>query len=214
MDKQGEKTMLKKFAVLMSVAFVYAGVAPVSAGGCKGCTKVAQAGHGSCCGKSMAFGVKLASQKLYDALEGRAITAQEAAQCPCPDCKKAATTKESCDLCKFTGGKLYNSGVAYALAKGQPMPAELVAACPDRCDKCVAAHKANGRCEKCGVGFVADRMFEKEADYVAALAAYKTLKKAATTAKHCEHCAAAMVTDGSCTKCKVKFENGRVASAG
>ena len=87
--------MLKKFAVLMSVAFVYASVAPVSAGGCKGCTKMAQAGHGSCCGKSMAFGVKLASQKLYDALEGRALSTIEVTTCPCPDCKKAATGKGS-----------------------------------------------------------------------------------------------------------------------
>jgi hypothetical protein len=162
----------------------------------------------------MAFGVKLASQKLYKALEGRTITAAEAEKCPCPDCKKAATGKGCCDRCQFTGGKLYGSPVSYALAKGKPMPSELVAACPDRCKLCVAAHKENGRCEKCGVGFVADRMFEKEADYKAALAAFKTLEKAATTAKHCEHCAAAMVTDGSCTKCKVKFENGRVASAG
>lgn len=109
---------------------------------------------------------------------------------------------------------MYGSGVAYALAKGQPMSAELVAACPQRCDQCKVAHMANGRCEKCDVGFVADRMFEKEADYSAALEAYKTLKKAAATAKHCEHCSAAMVTDGPRTKCKVKFENGRVASPG
>ena len=175
---------------------------------------MARVGHGSCCGKSMAFGVKLASQKLYKALAGRAITAPEAAKCPCPDCQKSADGKGSCDRCKFTGGKMYNSGVAYALAKGQPMPSELVAACPDRCELCVTAHKKNGRCEKCGVGFVADRMFEKKADYLAAVEAYKTLEKAATTAKHCEHCATAMVTDGSCTKCKVKFENGRVVSAG
>lgn len=206
--------MLKKFAVLLSVAFVYAGVASVSAGGCKGCTEMVRAGHGSCCGKSMAYGVKLASQKLYNALAGQVLTAKDVAQCPCSDCKKAATTKESCDLCRFAGGKLYNSGVAYALAKGQPMPAELVAACPDRCDQCKVAHKANGRCNKCNVWFVADRMFETEADYLAAVAAYKTLKKAATTTKHCEKCAVAMVTDGSCSKCNVKFENGRVASAG
>ncbi|MCH9034554.1 MAG: hypothetical protein IID42_08625 [Planctomycetes bacterium] len=206
--------MLKNLAMMMSLAFVYAGVAPVSAGGCKGCTEMTRAGHGSCCGKSMAFGVQLTSQKLYDALAGRTVTSAEAGKCPCSDCKKASSGKGGCDRCQFTGGKLYSSGVAYALAKGQPMPAELVAACPKRCDQCKIAHKANGRCDKCGVGFVADRMFEKEADYKAALEAYKTLKKAATTAKKCEHCAVAMVTDGSCTKCKVKFENGRVASAG
>jgi len=209
--------MLKRIVIALSLVLAYASTAPATAGGCggcKGCSKAAQSGHGPCCGKGKAFGVALASQKLYDALAGQDVSASDVENCSCPNCKTAASCQGCCDQCMFAGGKKYASQVAYRLAKGKPMPAELVAACPKRCDECKTAHAKNGKCKKCGVGFVADRMFENDSDYQAALAALQLIEKAAKTAKHCEQCAVAMVTDGRCDKCNVSYKNGRMASAG
>ncbi len=161
----GDFDMARKILIALAMAAVVGATSPALAGACKDCDKVAKGSDGFCCGKGKAFGVQLTSPKLYTALEGREVSAEDAKKCPCPDCKKALETKGSCDRCKFTAGKMYKSPVAYALAKGMPMPAELVAACPQRCGQCKIAHKENGRCEKCGVGFVANRMFEGDAVY-------------------------------------------------
>ena len=65
-------------------------------------------------------------------------------------------------------------------------------------------------CKKCKAGFVAGRMFTEEKAYSLALAAWKTLKKAASAAMQCEQCAVALVTDGTCARCKVNFKNGNL----
>lgn len=198
--------------MIVSMASLLALTAPALAGACKGCTKVAKTGEGFCCGKGMAFGVELGSKKLHAALVGSKVDPAQAAKCPCDDCKKAIKTNGKCDKCKFVAGKLYPSPVSYTLAKGTPISAELVAACPDRCAQCKIAHKENGRCEQCGVGFVAGRMYDNTEDHEAALVAYKTLTKAAQIAKKCVDCAIALVSDGTCEGCNVSFKNGKLAS--
>ena len=198
--------------LIVSIASLLALTAPALAGGCKGCSKVAKSGEGFCCGKGMAFGVEIGSKKLHAALVGNKVDPAQAEKCPCDDCKKAFKTNGKCDKCKFVAGKLYQSPVSYALAKGTTISAELVAACPKRCGQCKTAHKNNGRCEHCGVGFVAGRMYDNAEDHEAALLAYKTLTKAAKIAKKCVDCAIALVTDGTCEGCNVSFKNGKVAS--
>lgn len=203
--------MVRRMMIVSSVAAILATTAPVFAGGCKGCNKVAEKGEGFCCGKGKVFGVELSSKKLYAALVGDKVDPATAAKCPCSDCKKALKTNGKCDKCQFVAGKKYQSPVAYVLAKGTPISAELIAACPKRCEHCKAAFKKDGRCDKCGVGFVAGRMYDNEKDHAAALVAFKTLTKAATAANHCEQCAVALVTDGKCKACNVSFKNGTLA---
>jgi len=204
--------MLRTTVALVSVLAFAGFQAHAVAGGCEGCAKVAKTGDGFCCSKGKAFGVDVKSKKLYEALAGHKVDLEKH---PCPGCRTAGKTNGSCTHCKTyaVDGQVFHSAVAYALAKGKPMPKELVEACPKRCDGCRKAHATNGRCEKCNVGFVADRMFEGEEDYNVALAAYKTLEKAAQAADQCEACAVAMVTDGGCEKCNVKFKDGKVASS-
>lgn len=198
--------MLRTMLTLASVMAVMGAGAPVMAGDCKSCTKVAKHGRGFCygCEKGKAFGVDLASKGLYDALVGQPINRE---RLKCPGCKDAAKTEGRCSHCKVTAanGKFYHSPVASVLAKGTPVSAEKAAACSG----CKTAHGEDGFCKECGAGFVGERMFKGEENYKAALVAHKTLTKAASTAKKCEACAVAMVTDGTCEHCKVSFKDGK-----
>ena len=199
--------MMRTMLTLTCVLTVAALPAVARAAACSGCKTVRDKGEGFCCGKGQAFGVDLTSQKLHETLAGKKVNPD---QMKCTGCKSAAAANDVCKHCK-TGafdGKVYKSMVAYALAKGKPVTQKDVAGCGG-CAGCEAAHADNGLCSYCKVGFVAGRMFRGEEDYQAALAAHKTLVKAAKTAEHCEACAVAMVTDGKCTACRVSFTDGK-----
>ena len=196
--------MLRTMVALLGAVVIVGAATPVMAGGCKGCDKVAKTGDGFCCGKGKAFGVELASKKLYTALAGKKIDIENIR---CPGCKTAAKTSGKCSHCNvgIADGKVFHSSVSHTLAKGKPMTAEKAA----HCDSCKTAFKDNGRCTGCSVGFVAGRSFKDNKVYEAAVAALKTLVAAVYTAKKCEACAVAMVTDGECTFCKLKFKDGK-----
>jgi hypothetical protein len=204
--------MLRGMVTLLAVLAFAGFQAPVQAGGCKGCNKVSKSGSGFCCGKGAAFGVKLASQKLQAALAGHRVDLEKH---PCAGCRTAGKTDGKCAGCKTyaADGMVYHSPVSHALAKGKLVTDEMMASCPKKCTECKTAHGENGRCKACNVGFVAGRKFDNEKEHAAALAAYKTLEKAASTAGSCEACAVAMVTDGACARCKVNFRDGKVASS-
>jgi ribosomal protein L32 len=194
---------------MLACVLAIAGLAaPALAAGCPGCDKVTQTGQGFCCGQGQTYGVKLTSQKLFDSLEGKTI---DKAKIECPGCKEAAAKGGSCEHCKayFHDGKAYQSKIAVALAKGEPVSAEKAATCPS----CKTAHQQNTQCTACGVGFVAGRMYKGE-DYKTALAAHEVLAKAVETSKKCEACAVAMVTDGECAHCKVGFKDGETVKKG
>ena len=195
------RTML---TLVASVALLGATV-PAMAGGCSGCAKVAKSDDGFCCGKGKAFGVKLASKKLYTALAGHKIDSYDI---KCPGCKKAAKTSGRCDHCNVgaADGKFYHSKVSHVLAKGKPMSAKEA----KHCSACATAHKSNSFCSGCSAGFVAGRLFRGKTIHEAALAAYKTLAKAVKASSKCEACAVAMVTDGKCAHCNVAFKDGKM----
>ena len=171
---------------------------------CPGCDQVVKDKEGFCCGKGMAFGINLTSEKLYKTLAG---VEMDSTKMKCGLCKKAAETDGKCAHCnvQFAKGKAYKSPVSYALAKGDPIAKEKVA----KCKGCLIAHSTDKRCTACDVGFVAQRMFKGVDLYEAARVAFATLTEAAKVAQKCEACAIAMVTDGKCDKCKVSFKNGK-----
>lgn len=199
--------MFRTMLMFAAVVTVVGAGAPAIAGDCKGCAKIASGEDGFCCGKGKAFGIQLASEKLYEVLSGFQYKASDI---KCPGCKTAAKTSGKCSHCNLAAanGKFYRSPVAYTLVKGEPISAKKAS----YCGGCKIAHKDNGRCTGCNVGFVAGRMFKDKDDYKAALVAHKTLEKAAQESSHCETCAIAMVLDGTCKHCKVSFKNGKKAS--
>ena len=168
---------------------------------------MAKTGDGFCCGQGKAFGTDLTSKKLYTVLAGKSFGTDDAKKMGCPTCKSGA----NCDTCQVAGGKRYACTVAYTLAKGKVLSAEKMAGSAGGCAGCATAIKKSGKCDHCAVGFVGGRMYPTK-DYDAAVAAHTVLVKAAKTASHCEKCAVAMVTDGSCDQCKVKFKGGKVVT--
>lgn len=196
--------------VLMVAGAAGFGIRAVAGDGYDEAAKTAKAGANASAEAVTVFGVEVTSDKLRAALAGFEMNEKSVR---CPGCRAALKNDGTCEHChvSMAHGKAYRSPVAYALAKGTPMPAELVAACPKRCDQCKTMHKENGFCTACNVGFVADRMYSNEEDYRAAVAAHETLAKAAKAAESCEACAVALVTDGTCDQCKVQFKDGKVA---
>ncbi len=196
--------MIRTMVALLCTVVIVGAATPAVAGDCKGCKKVAMKGEGFCHDKGQAFGVEVNSKKLYTALTGKPMNADKVR---CPGCKAAAKDNGRCDHCNIgiANGKAYHSAVSYQLAKGTRVTAEKAASCSG----CKTAHKSNGRCTECKVGFVGGRMFKDTDDYQAALVAHKTLRVAAKQAEKCETCAVAMVTDGECEHCKVKFKDGK-----
>lgn len=191
--------MLRKLLVVACIVGVAAVASPAMAG-CPGCDKVVKAGEGSCCGKSMAFGVKLASAKLYEALTGIAV---DESATKCGGCKSAAKSSGSCCGKSFANGKSYTSPVAHILAKGKPVTAEKAA----KCKGCKEAYTSNGFCKDCKGGIVAHRYYSGEDNYKAALVAHETLAKAAGA--KCQACAIAMVKNAKCEQCNVSFKDGK-----
>jgi hypothetical protein len=215
------RPLLVSAAVIAMLAFS----ATVYATDCT-CT-AAKTGDGWCehCQVGYVAGVKIQSNKLYDALQGQPV--KDAASIKCPACKAAFENDGTCNHCRasFVGKTRYGSNVAYRLARGQAMAAD-GAACPVSGTKCSGQEKKcagaaakcagckgqladGGWCEGCKVGLVGHRLFKDKVAYEEAAAARETLKTAAKTAEKCEACAVAMVTDGNCTTCKVSFKDGK-----
>ncbi len=170
-------------------------------------------------------GVKIKSEKLYNALEGQAVA--DASTIKCPACKAAIENDGSCDHCQasFANKTRYSSRVAYRLARGQAMGANgltcpgSAATCTGRetkctggatkCSGCEGRLADRGWCDGCKVGLVGNRAFKDKEAYDEAAQARETLKTAAKTAEKCEACAVAMVTDGNCTTCNASFKDGK-----
>ena len=198
---------MRKLAVLsFAVAALVVAGAPAYAG-CDSC-KLAKAADGWCDGCKVGFfdGVTIKSKKLFDAVAGKKVDAQAM---KCSGCAKAAKQDGACDHCgvAFAGGKAYKSKVAQTLALGK-------AAQPDKlaCSMCQKNSKDYGWCDGCKVGLVGNRAFTDKQAYSHAVAARKVLLAAAKTAEKCPACAVAMVSDGTCSACKVSFKDGQKVS--
>lgn len=198
---------MRTMLVLVSVVAVAGVSTPAMAGDCEGCDLVAKNGEGFHCGKGLMYGVDLTSKKLYDALAGHEVQIDTV---KCPGCKAAAKTNGICSHCNvgLAGGKLYHSMLSHKLAKGSPTSTEKVG----QCFSCKTAYKKHGRCTACDVGFVSKRMYKEKGEYEAALAARTTLVAAVKLSEKCETCAVAMVSDGKCEKCNIRFKDGKRSS--
>jgi len=194
-------------ACLATVSFV---AADVQAGpGCKACAEIKAKGEGFCddCGAGMIYGLELKSRLLYDALAGDAEVIDDLKKA-CPGCKKAAETDGTCEHCNIhiAHGKMYLSKCAHAVARGATVDMAKVA--KSECPGCQEAAKSGGFCTHCNVGFVANHQYKESSFYEAAKKALETITLAVKDAGHCEQCAVARVTDGTCSQCKVTYKDG------
>lgn len=169
--------------------------------------KIAKTADGWCsdCKLGYIAGVKIKSKQLYTAVEGEPITDKSKVKCNL--CKAALEKNATCAHCKvgFVHGTKYRSMAAYHLARGEATdPAKI------KCAGCRAHAETHGWCDGCKMGFVANRAFADKDAYEQARSAHKTLHLAAKASGKCEGCAVAMVTDGTCSACKVSFKDGKM----
>lgn len=191
----------------LSVALVVTASAAL-AGDCA--CKADKAHDGWCkeCKVGYVDGVKITSKKLYAALQGKAVDADHI---KCPGCKAALAKNGTCGHChiEFAANHAYASPVAYHLAMGKLMTS---CSADMKCEGCKkAADGECGWCDHCKAGIVGNRIFTDKTEYEQAVAAHALLVKASETAKHCEGCGVAMVTNGTCEACKVTYKDGKVA---
>jgi hypothetical protein len=169
--------------------------------------KIAKVKDGWCqdCKVGYVAGVELKSKNLYDALKGEAVT--DTSKVKCELCKAALEKNATCAHCKvgFVHGTKYRSMAAYHLARGEATDSAKI-----KCAGCRAHAETHGWCDSCKMGFVANRAFADKDAYEQARSAHKTLHLAAKASGKCEGCAVAMVTDGTCSACKVSFKNGKM----
>ncbi|MCH7994846.1 MAG: hypothetical protein IIB57_10455 [Planctomycetes bacterium] len=163
---------------------------------------IAKVENGWCgdCKVGYVAGVKIKSDALFESLLGHEV---DEAKIKCPSCKKAHDAGGLCESCKtgFVEGKAYHSWVGYRLASGKFKHTADI-----KCPGCRKAAEGAGWCDGCAVGYVAHRKYTDRKDHEQAVHAQKVLRLA--TASKCETCAIAMVSDGECAQCKVKFTNG------
>lgn len=205
--------MVRSMVALVSVL----GMAAAAWADCT-CAKIALTG-GWCEGCKMGHmqGLTIKSQKLYAALAGKEITAEAAKEMKCPGCKKALAENGACGHCQvtFVNQHMFRSPFAATLAAGKPLT-ECLEQCCKACQAQVAkkgmekACQGSGWCDECKSGCVWGRVYSGKEAYDAAQKAYAVLAKAVKASSSCEECAIAMVTNGECTACKVKFDGGEL----
>lgn len=200
---------MKKLAYLLTVVAVCGLAAPATAGGeaCY-CKTIKASGNGWCdgCNGGAVYGIAIKSAKLFKALQGKEI--KDPGKISCAGCKAAVGKNGSCDHCSvaFNDGKAYHASLAQILSRGNKVDAGDV-----KCSGCAKTLKSgkDGFCKSCDGGFVGGLAFHGKKLFGQAKDAMQTLRAAARTAKHCEQCAVAMVSDGQCNKCKVDFKDGK-----
>lgn len=174
----------------------------------------------SSCKDAVLCGVKITNEKLFNALQGKEVKAEEIAK-TCKSCATALKDNGFCSACKvwFQGDKMYTSPVAARLAAGETLTEEKIAKCP--CAECKKAIEGADKskwsafahyCEPCKGGVVAGHCFKGKDIYDNAAKAIAILVKANDACAKCEGCALAMVSDGTCDHCKVSFKDGKMVA--
>jgi hypothetical protein len=124
----------------------------------------------------------------------------------CATCRAAVEVDGFCERCSigFVAKQAFLSRLSYYLAKGERRTPGSVT-----CEGCRALIGGRGWCEKCGIGWVGMVAMKDKADFERASAAYDTVVAAVRTAERCELCAVALVFDGRCPDCKIRYKGGR-----
>jgi len=172
--------------------------------------KRARVENGWCgkCGVGYIGGLKIPSKMLYEEIDphGHDIDPK---RIQCLSCRAAIAKDGFCRVCNigFVHGQAYLSKLAYRLALGRRID-------PDKltCPVCRTNAQSYGWCEKCGKGFVGAFLFTDKATFEAAVAARKIIEAAVRELKHCKFCAAAIVCNGYCPRCKKRFCDGHVVT--
>jgi hypothetical protein len=150
-------------------------------------------------------GLRIDSAWLYRALDAHGHEL-DLTTFTCPACKKAIETDGFCEEHRigFVRRQAYFSRLTYELGRAEPREPATIA-----CPACRKNAEASGWCSKDRVGMVGPFAIRSRADYDQAVRALEIVRLAAEASKRCDHCAGAIITDGTCPFCKIRYEDGK-----
>jgi hypothetical protein len=150
-------------------------------------------------------GVKVTSRWLYEAIDAHGHQV-DLTTYNCPSCQKAIATDGFCDAHRvgFVKKQAYYSLLTYELGKAELRPEGSIA-CPT-CRKNAVAH---GWCAKSGVGMIGPFAIKDRHEYDRAAAALDVFLIANREAARCNYCAGAIITDGECPICRIRYKDGK-----
>ncbi len=161
------------------------------------------------CGVGHIASVRIESADLFEWLDahGHQIDPD---RIECEICQKAIATDGFCERCKmgFVGKEAYLSRLTYHIAKGQPRSVGKI-----QCSQCRKNADRFGWCDRCKLGMIGNVEIRIRKDYDGAANAFRILLIAIHTARKCESCALAIVSDTNCRTCKINYKDGKPVPA-
>ena len=150
-------------------------------------------------------GLRIDSAWLYRALDAHGHDL-DLTTFTCPQCRRAIETGGFCEEHRigFVRGQAYFSRLTYELGKARPVEVASLA-----CATCRKNAEGAGWCAKDGVGMVGPFSIGRRADFDQAIRALEIVRLAAVASKRCDQCAGAIITDGTCPFCRIKYKDGK-----
>ena len=156
------------------------------------------------CSAGSLAAMRIESRMLFEALDAHGHEV-DPESFDCAGCSLAVTTGGYCEECNrgFVEGQAYLSPLSYHLARGDVIvPSEL------RCDLCRENAESLGWCSDCARGVVGNIAIGDPLEHAIVAEKVRILRRAMALAGDCEICAAAMVVDGTCSRCRIDYRDG------
>lgn len=124
----------------------------------------------------------------------------------CASCQRALKSDSFCVKCGigYKNGLAWVSRLTHSLAMGERTGKREIA-----CKICREYLQRMGWCAKCNIGFVGNVRFEKRDRYDTAAKEFGRFLVANELSTKCETCALAMMSDGACRACKIRYRDGK-----
>jgi hypothetical protein len=150
-------------------------------------------------------GIRIESALLYEELDAHGHDI-DPDRIECPSCRKALAADGFCHRCNigFVNEQAYLSKLAYNLALGERVDPDSLT-----CETCRRNAGRYGWCDRCHVGMVGNVRIRDRGQYARAVVAYETVLAAIERLPKCWICAAAMINDGYCVKCRIRYRDGK-----
>jgi len=153
-------------------------------------------------------GVKVTSRWLHEAADAHGHQV-DPTTFNCTDCRRAIETDGFCPTHRigFVGKLAYFSRLTYELARGEVRRAPSIA-----CATCRKNSESYGWCARSKIGMVGEVALRDRASFDQAVAALKIFMIANETARRCDRCAVAIITDTECPVCRIAYKDGKAVA--
>ncbi len=150
-------------------------------------------------------GLRIDSAWLYRALDAHGHDL-DLTTFTCPSCKRAIETDGFCEEHRigFVHKQAYFSRLTYEMGKAEPVDVASLS-----CAVCRKNTETHGWCARDKVGMIGPFAIRSRPDYDQAEKALEIVRLAAVESKRCDQCAGAIITDGTCPFCRIKYKDGK-----